>query len=168
MLEHDTGVADELGDLVERFDHIAVASHDIASQVPLARLLGGRFRSGGDYQAGGFRWAQFALPGSAKLELIQPLDPGDATHFLVRFLSSRGEGVHHLTFKVSDIHAAVARARELGFEVVNVGAESEMWKEAFIHPRSAHGVLVQLAEWTDRPQTTDVTLEDVLAGRSRM
>jgi len=58
--------------------------------------------------------------------------------------------MHHLTFKVSDIGRAVARARELGFTVVGFDDSEEDWKEAFVHPASAHGVLIQLAEFPDK------------------
>ena len=153
-------------DLVERFDHVSVAVNDIAAALPLVELMGGRYRDGGD-SAAGFRWAQFRLPTAGKLELIQPLDPEDAGHFLVRFLQSRGEGVHHLTFKVTDLAAAVARAEALGLEVVSIDTSHGAWKEAFVHPRSANGVLVQLAEWVDGPEPKDRSLEDLLSGGSR-
>lgn len=153
--------AQDLAGLVERLDHVAFAVHDVADQLPLLELLGATFRAGGDFEEGGFRWAQFRIPANAKIELIQPLDPGDEAHFVNRFLAARGPGVHHLTFKVSDIEAAITKARELGFEVVGVNIGRPGWREAFVHPKSAHGVLVQLAQWEDAPDP-DMTLDDLL------
>jgi methylmalonyl-CoA/ethylmalonyl-CoA epimerase len=151
----------ELGDLVERFDHVSIAVHDIREALPLVEMMGGRFRSGG-VARGGFRWAQWHLPGAGKLEMVAPLDPADTSHFLVKFLARRGPGLHHLTFKVSSINAAIAAAGQAGFQVVDVDTSDAGWKEAFLHPRSASGVLVQLAEWTDGDDPEQLTISDVL------
>lgn len=153
----------ELGDIVERFDHLSVGVHSIIAAQATVELLGGRFRDGGDSRAGRFRWVQFDLPGPSKLEMIEPLDPDDHDNFLVRFLAANGEGIHHVTLKVNDIRLAVERAIELGMVVVGVNTGHESWKEAFVHPRSANGVLVQLAEWTDGPPSGK-TLADVVGG----
>lgn len=154
-----------LGGMVERFDHVSLAVWNIEDALTLVSLMGGRFRSGGDVPAR-FRWAQWDLPERGKLEIVQPLDPDDSDHFLVRFLRARGPGLHHLTFKVTNLLEAVDRARVLGFEVVGVSTD-RWWKEAFVHPMSAQGVLVQLAEWTEHLDPPSVTLEAVLAGRVR-
>jgi len=81
----------------------------------------------------------------------------------VKFLASNGEGVHHVTFKVTDITAAIERARSLGLSVVGIDLEDASWKEAFIHPKSANGVLMQIAEWADMA-VSGRTLNDVLNG----
>ncbi len=150
----------EFGDLIERFDHIAVAVHDIGAILPLVELLGGRFRNGGDSR-NGFRWAQWHLPGGAKIEFLQPLDPEDADHFLNRFLAANGEGLHHVTFKVRSVTEAAERARARGYRVVGLNLDRPYWREMFLHPKSAHGILIQMAEWTDRPDPGR-TIEDVI------
>lgn len=151
----------DLGDVVERFDHVSVAVNSIRASLPLVNLLEGRFHDGGDQSSDGFRWVQFCLPGAGKLELIEPLQSADEDNFLVRFLGTNGEGIHHLTLKVADIEEAITRAAALGLDVVGIDLSNDGWKEAFVHPKSANGVLVQLAEWTDRP-APDLQLEDVL------
>ncbi|MFV1971033.1 MAG: VOC family protein [Acidimicrobiia bacterium] len=138
-----------LADVIERFDHVSIAVHDIEIAQALVDLLGGSHIGGGLSFAGDFRWIQFDLPGQGRLELISPL-VDDEDNFLNRYLAEHGEGMHHLTFKVSDIHRAVDRARELGFTVVGFNDREEDWKEAFVHPASAHGVLIQLAEFPDK------------------
>jgi len=152
----------ELDDYIERFDHVSVAVHDIRAAASLATLMGGTFFDGGLNHVGDFRWAQWNLP-QGKLEMIEPVDPSDTENFLVRFLRDRGEGVHHLTFKVTDIESAAARAERLGFEVVGFDASYEPWKEAFIHPKGANGVLIQIAEWDDAAPPEGRTLDDALA-----
>jgi hypothetical protein len=64
---------------------------------------------------------------------------------------------------VHDIDDAVTRAQDLGFEVVGRNTANEGWREAFIHPRSSHGVLIQLAEFDDRWRSTVRTLDESLA-----
>jgi methylmalonyl-CoA/ethylmalonyl-CoA epimerase len=75
--------------------------------------------------------------------LVTPI-AGDG--FVQRFLDRRGEGVHHVTFKVPDILASIAHVRSTGVELINVSTDHPGWKEAFIHPKDAHGVLLQLAQ----------------------
>ncbi len=154
-----------LGDVIERFDHVSVAVRDIRAALPLVELMAGRFRDGGNNGSGDFRWVQFDLPGAGKLEMTEPLDPEDPTNFLVRFLDATGDGVHHVTLKVTSIEEAIGRARGLGLEVVGIDLSNENWKEAFIHPKSANGMLVQIAEWTDQP-ASGRTLADVIGNSS--
>ena len=124
-------------------DHIALGLHRIADGVPfLAGELGGRFKDGGP--SGNFTGAQWTFAGGERLELIEPL--GEPGGFMHRFLASRGPGVHHVTFKVPDIAAAAERVRKLGYDVVGYNDDSPYWKELFIHPKQALGIVVQLAE----------------------
>ncbi|MDX2343145.1 MAG: VOC family protein [Acidimicrobiia bacterium] len=152
-------LAPDLGDVVERFDHVSVAVRDIRGTLPLVALLNGQFCDGGDSGSGDFRWVQFDLPGSGRLELITPLSSADSDNFLVRFLDTSGEGLHHITLKVTDLDQAIARATELGLDVVGVNCSDPAWKEAFVHPKSANGVLVQIAEWQDGPATRQTLAE---------
>ncbi len=148
---------------VERLDHLALAVHDVRQVLPLLELLGATYRTGGHHGTQHFRWVQFDLPTGPKIELLEPLDPSAADHFLVRFLETRGEGPHHVTFKVDDIAAAVETAAALGYEIVGRDFSSEHWKEAFIHPKSAHGLLIQLAQWDDDAAPQRRSLASVLA-----
>lgn len=125
-------------------DHVAVAVRDISSAVPLfVDALGGKFLFAGENAAQGFRWAQFRFPHGGKIELVTP-SSGDG--FVQRFLDRRGEGVHHVTLKVPDIVLALEHLRSRGVEPINVRLGHPSWKEAFIHPRDGHGVLIQLAQ----------------------
>jgi len=155
-------IRSDLGELVERLDHVALAVRDLASATRLMTALGAKFLDGGDETAKGFRWAQFTLPGEGKIELITPLRAEDPDNFLVRFLAERGEGMHHVTLKVADLHAAVVTMEAAGYSVVGVDDRHEAWKEAFVHPRSAHGLLVQIAQWDDAHDAATTTLEDLL------
>ncbi len=159
METDSTPLVEALGDLVERFDHVAVAVKDLRTPGPLPALLSGRFYKGGAETDSGFAWAQWLLP-EGKLEIIAPLGEDS---FLHAFLAERGEGLHHVTVKVTDIHRAIEASRDLGAEIVQVDTSQPDWKEAFVHPRSASGVLVQLAEFPDSDPPVGRTFEDVIA-----
>jgi methylmalonyl-CoA/ethylmalonyl-CoA epimerase len=122
-------------------DHVAVAVHSIREALKLYRDgLGGEYLMGGDQDT--WRWLQLRFPGGGKVELLEPLGEG----FLTKFLDSRGEGLHHVTFKTDDIEAAIEHLRGLGYELVDVNLSDPHWKEAFLRPSKAHGTLVQIAQ----------------------
>jgi len=144
-----TSPIEGLEEVVERFDHVSIAVRDIDSVSPLISLLGAEYLDSGLGPGENFRWIQYSLPGWGRLELIAAVE-SDPANFITRFIDERGEGLHHLTFKVTDIIEATERAVALGFLVTRFDDTLENWKEAFIHPRSAHGVLIQLAEFPDK------------------
>lgn len=87
----------------------------------------------------------FLPVGDSNIELLRPtaVDSG-----VGRYLQKRGPGLHHICFEVTDIEAALARLKEQGVplidEVAKVDADGK--KLAFVHPRGANGVLVELYE----------------------
>jgi methylmalonyl-CoA/ethylmalonyl-CoA epimerase len=151
-----------LQDQVESFDHFAIAVRDIERALPMVTGLGGTFHQGADHKRNGFRWIQFRLPGGACLELLQSLTTDS---FLTRFLDSGGEGLHHITFRVKDVAQVQTRLIDNGLVTTGFHLHPD-WSEIFVHPKSAHGVLVQLAAWPDAENWRGYTLEDVLNGRS--
>ena len=140
--EFNRGSEYEMG-FTERFDHVAIGVHEIDQGAVLFRdILGGEPVAGWDVPEEGFRFTQFRYPNRMKLELMEPLGENG---FLQKFLARRGEGVHHLTFRVKDIESRLEYLRRHGIEPVHVVTQ-DRWKEAFIHPRQGHGVLIQLME----------------------
>jgi catechol 2,3-dioxygenase-like lactoylglutathione lyase family enzyme len=125
-------------------DHVAVAVERWTDAWPrYVRQLGGTWHSGGVNS--GFSPAQLRYDNGAKVEVLQPWEP-EANPFLRRFLDHSGPGPHHLTYKVPDIDAMLGRVEGAGFEPVGVRLEDPQWQEAFLHPRQATGVVVQLAQ----------------------
>src|SRR6476646_5957958 len=97
-------------------DHTAIAVHRLEDALPLYRdLLGGDPAELSRRPERGFQALTLRYPAGGAIELIAPL--GDSG-FLVDFLAKRGEGVHHITFIVSDLAASVAEARAAGLRVV--------------------------------------------------
>jgi len=80
--------------------------------------------------------------------MIELLEPTSAESPVARFLEKRGEGIHHLSFYVQDIDAALTRAAQAGFELIDRSARagSHGTRIAFLHPRSLGGVLVEFCE----------------------
>ncbi len=125
-------------------DHVAVAVERWELAWPrYVGQLGGRWRSGGS--SVGFAPAQLLYANQAKLELLAPHD-WERNPFLRRFLDRSGPGPHHLTFIVANIEQALGEARRAGLEPVNVDLSDPEWREAFLHPRQATGIVVQLAQ----------------------
>lgn len=86
--------------------------------------------------------------GESRIELLEPLEPDSAVG---RFLAARGEGLHHVAMAVEDLDEAVERLRASGARLasteVRIGAEG--YRYVFLHPKSAHGVLLELIETRD-------------------
>ncbi len=151
---------------IERFDHVAMGVHSVANTRFVAEAMGGTWKGGGIERDAGFKYAQWDLPSQGKLEMIEPLDPGDSSNFLNRFLAQRGEGFHHVTFKVTDLGTAVSAAQAAGLELASMNTANEVWREAFFHPRSTHGIVIQFAQWDDTDgggTDMDVTFDEYLA-----
>jgi len=133
-------------DAVE-FDHVALA---MADRGPFWSMFAGDLAGrwlGGSETLGGFAFAQLRFSNGMKVEGLEPFWP-EGNDFLVRFLAASGPGPHHLTFRVADIEVAIDRARSSGYRPLGINLDARHWKEAFIHPREACGIVVQLA-WSD-------------------
>ena len=124
--------------------HVAVVVHDLeAALLAFRDNLGMAVESVRDIASDGVRIA-FLPTGQSKLELIQPTD---STTGVARYLERHGEGFHHVCYEVPDLAATLDRLATTGMELIDDvprrGAEGPV---AFIHPRSCHGVLVELIE----------------------
>jgi methylmalonyl-CoA/ethylmalonyl-CoA epimerase len=125
-------------------DHVAIGTRDLSDGWQLfGGLLGGTWAYGGD--SPGYWWGQLEFARGPMIELLTPTGGPDAA-FLERFLASRGTGPHHFNFHVPDIESTLARVREAGIEPVGVNLANDRWKEAFLHPKSAHGIVIQVAQ----------------------
>ncbi len=127
-----------------RVDHVALAVRSIADTLAWFR---GTFPVEAPYPVrpgwdGTHRLLTLWLAGF-KMELLEPATPDG---FVARFLARRGEGFHHLTIDVDRLDAAVARLAAGGIGVVERAALAGGQRTAFVHPRDAYGVLIQLWE----------------------
>jgi len=132
-----------------QLDHIAIATHRLTDAPPfLVGVLGGIPFFGMD--AGAFRFGQWEFDGDGRVEV---LEPRGSNGFLHRFLATRGPGIHHVTFKVPSLRQTCDRAAALGYAIVGYNDANPYWKEAFLHPKDALGIVVQLAEASGKGPT---------------
>lgn len=125
-------------------DHIGIAVRSLAEGAELYRAIGLEVAGVEEVREQGVRVAFLAL-GAATIELLEPLDESSP---IARHLATRGPGLHHLCFGVPDIRATMERLSDRGYELLSSepqpGAHGCL--VCFVHPRSAHGVLIELSQ----------------------
>jgi methylmalonyl-CoA/ethylmalonyl-CoA epimerase len=127
-----------------RVHHVAIVVKSIDTSLAFYRdILGLDLETITDIPSDKVRIAFLAI-GESKVELVEPTDD---TTGVARFLESKGEGFHHVCFEVANLAETLLRLEIDGIELIDTaprrGAEGPV---AFIHPRSGHGVLVELIE----------------------
>lgn len=143
-----------------RFDHVCVAGPSLRRLLETyGDAVGGRFVYGEVLPLGAVV-ATMEYAGGGHVELMAPT-PGST--FLASFLARTGGlgGLHHVTWLVPDLRAAVASLRAHGVEVFGERYDDPVWSEAFARPASNGGVLLQLAtpgSDATAPLVTDVAV----------
>lgn len=126
-------------------DHVGIAVADLAAALEFYRDALGLHVEGTEDVVSQRVRAHFVPVGQAALELLEATSPESA---IARYTAKRGPGLHHITLRVDDIAAALAELKVRGVRLVDEqprpGAEGAL--VAFIHPSSAHGVLVELKQ----------------------
>lgn len=125
-------------------DHVAVAVASISdARAHWERLTGSLAEGEETLPEQGVRVAFFG-----GVELIEPLSPESGVG---RFLARRGSGIHHLAMRVPDLEAELARLKDAGVELIDEAprAGARGHRVAFVHPKSAGGILVELVEVTE-------------------
>jgi len=126
-----------------RFDHVGVATRDATD---LAGLFDGLLDApvAHEERFDGMDVVFLELDGGGYFELLEPADGGAIADYLDR----SGPGIHHVALATDDLPAALARARDLGVDLVDEEPRPGAWghEVAFCHPRSTGGVLVEFVE----------------------
>ena len=131
--------------MITGLDHIAIAVPDLQAAIArFAEDMGIPLKGTEDVPSAKTTTAFFPISGT-QIELIHPLN-GEGP--VAKFLDKRGGGLHHICFSTDDIEADMARLQAKGYrflsEAPKPGAHGT--RVAFIHPKSAGGVLIELAE----------------------
>lgn len=130
---------------MKKIEHIGIAVKDLeaANQTYRALLDSKPYKMEAVESEGVI--TSFFKVGESKIELLAATSEDSP---IARFLSKRGEGIHHIAFQVEDIKVEMARLQKEGFVLLNEepkeGADNKL--VAFLHPKSSNGVLVELCQ----------------------
>jgi len=125
--------------------HIAIAVHDLQAALDFYRdALGLEVTERREVTEEGVEIA-FLPAGEGEIELLQPLNEASS---VAQFLERRGEGLHHICLAVDDVEAAMERLRAAGARLLSEEPRVNVHgtRYVFVHPKSAHGVLLELYE----------------------
>ena len=121
------------------FDHLVVRVQDIDEGIATYRdKVGLELDRTDESEALGIKQAFFNLPGGGFIEVVAPIDENSAVG---KALEGRGEGIHTVAFAVDDLAATCAAMKAGGARLIGEGGP-----QVFVHPKSTHGVLLQLSE----------------------
>ncbi|HMI31307.1 MAG TPA: methylmalonyl-CoA epimerase [Candidatus Limnocylindrales bacterium] len=125
--------------------HVGIAVRSIDAAIPIwVNAFGMTHTDTIEFEPMQLRIA-FLRSGSSEVELLEPLASDSPVG---RFLAKRGEGIHHLSFDVPDLEAAITDAAAAGLELIDKTPRegSHHTRIAFLSPRTLNGVLVELCE----------------------
>ena len=127
-----------------RIDHIGVAVKSLAAAKGIYEKLGVAV-SPEEVVAGEQVRVVMVPVGESRLELLEPTSEDSV---IAKFIARRGEGLHHVSLRVPDLEAAVARLKKEGVRLVSDGIRTGAGghRYVFVHPSSAGGVLLELVE----------------------
>jgi methylmalonyl-CoA/ethylmalonyl-CoA epimerase len=131
--------------VIRRFDHIGIAVRSLEESLPFwADALGMRVAGMETVKDEQVKVA-FLTVGNSRIELLEATAPDSA---IARSIEKRGPGVHHVTLEVTDLEATLTRLRSRGVSILGDAVRSGAGGRsvAFVHPRSAGGVLVELVQ----------------------
>lgn len=138
---------------VKRIERVAIAVESIEEARPFfERVFGAKFHPLEHIEDMQMKYQPFDI-GESKMELLEATGEESPVS---RFLRHKGgPGVHHITFEVDDLDEAIAAIEAAGGRIAyrheyapGVTFEGYRWREAFVHPKDAFGVLIHLAEKT--------------------
>jgi len=133
--------------MFEKIDHIGIAVKNLDEAAKFYTSLGMKIDHIEVVEEQKVRVAMINI-GGVNIELLEPTSPDSP---IAKAIEKRGEGIHHISYKVPDIKAALAKLKEQGVPLINeeprVGAHNMLI--AFVHPKGANGVLTELSQAQD-------------------
>ncbi len=131
--------------MISRVDHVAIAVKDYDKALSFfSEVLGAVTGSSGKDPDMKYYWENLSLGDLSRLELITPTASGS---FLDNFLKDKPGGVHHITLQTQSIQTVKEALAKNNIPFFGFNDYGSVWKELFIHPRYAFGVLIQIAEF---------------------
>lgn len=128
--------------MVTKIAHLGIVVRSIDEAVPFYEKVLGLACSGTEEVADQKVRIAFFPCGGTRIELLEPMSPESPVG---RFLAKSGEGLHHVAFETDDIEAQLRLAQESGCALLDEKPREGAGggKIAFLHPKSAHGVLTE-------------------------
>ncbi|MCC6533486.1 MAG: VOC family protein [Burkholderiales bacterium] len=123
---------------LQRVHHIVVRVKDLEQGIAAYQALGLTLERTAESAALGIKQAFFPLADGAFIEVVSPTRADSAVG---KALEGRGEGIHSIVFKVDDVARAAQGMKARGVALIGEGGP-----QVFVHPKSSHGVLVQLTD----------------------
>lgn len=128
---------------MEHIEHIGIAVKSLEKSIPLFETLLNTTCYKTELVESEQVNTAFFQTGESKIELLESMKEDGV---IAKFIDKKGEGIHHIAFNVTDIHAEMKRLQEAGFILLNEepkkGADNK-WV-CFLHPKGTNGVLVEL------------------------
>ena len=130
--------------MIGNLHHVGIAVSSLDAAIAKYRSMGFSVGPPETVESEGVRIA-FVMEGDTRLELLESVRPDGV---IAKFIENRGEGMHHVAFSVPDVRKAMADLRGKGFEVIDKDPRRGHGGRlvAFVHPRSLHGVLLELVQ----------------------
>lgn len=130
---------------MKKLEHIGIAAKNLEEANKLfSKLFGKENYKTENVESEKVRTSFFQI-GETKIELLEATNPESP---IAKFIEKKGEGIHHITFEVDDIHKEMQRLKSEGFILLNdepkKGADNKL--VCFLHPKSTNGVLVEICE----------------------
>lgn len=131
--------------MIKKIEHIGIAVESIEKSLPIYEQLLGVSCYKTEIVSSEFVKTAFLMVGDSKIELLEASDPNST---IAKFLSTKGQGFHHIAFEVDDLEQEINRLSQLGFELIHQspkdGADNKLI--AFLHPKSTEKLLVELCQ----------------------
>jgi methylmalonyl-CoA/ethylmalonyl-CoA epimerase len=144
--------------MISRIDHISLAVKDSQkARRFITDVLGAVPGARGSDEKMKFNWEVFSLGDLSRFELITPTGEGS---FIDGFLKKKEGGFHHMTLEVPDIDTTRAHLTEKKVPFFEGNDYGGVWKEIFIHPKDAFGMLVQISEFNPNDWLPDSLKHD--------
>jgi methylmalonyl-CoA/ethylmalonyl-CoA epimerase len=129
---------------IKRIDHIAVVVQNLDAALEVYRDALGMTVTAVKEMSEQDVVMAFLPAGDSEIELLEPIH---AESGIGKYLAKRGEGLHHICLEVDDIEATLADLKSKGAQLIDETPKQGAYgKIAFIHPKGAHGVLVELIQ----------------------
>jgi len=128
-----------------KIEHIGIAVNSLGTSDDLFERLLGKKNYKQESVAREGVTTSFYEVGESKVELLEASNDDSP---IAKFLTKKGEGIHHIAFGVADIYAEIERLKKEGFIFISEepkdGADNKL--VVFLHPKSTNGVLIELCQ----------------------